>query len=193
MLTPDLLLSMNEDVRDILVREVMSKKPKVGGPEMSVQQAARSMRSAKVGSLIILEEGRPVGILTERDILMKVVAEGKPPSELKVSEVMSSPIITAGPDDKVSEAAKRMAQMRVRRLPVVDDGELVGMLTENDVLRLSPGLIELTREWSKLLKKGEKEKGGIAYSGYCELCGAYSIELKDSDGQMLCSECTEEQ
>ena len=192
MPTPDLLSTMNEDVRDILVREVMSKKPKTGGPEMSVQQAARTMRSAKVGSLIIIEDGRPIGILTERDILTKVVAEGKSASELKVSQVMSSPVVTARPDDKVSAAAKRMSQMRMRRLPVVDEGELVGMLTENDILHLSPGLIELTREWSKLLSKGEKEKGGVTYSGYCELCGAYSVELKETDGRMLCAECIEE-
>lgn len=184
---------MKEDVRDILVREVMSKKPKVGGPDMSVQEAARSMRSAKVGSLIIIEDGHAIGILTERDILNKVVAEGKLPSELKVSDVMSSPVVTAKPDDKVSAAAKRMSQMRLRRLPVVDGGELVGMLTENDILHLSPGLIELTREWSKLLGKGEKEQGGIEYAGYCELCGAYSIELKESDGRMLCAECREEE
>jgi CBS domain-containing protein len=184
---------MKENVRDILVREVMSKKPKVGGPEMSVQEAARTMRSGKVGSLIVLEKGHTIGIITERDILTKVVAEGKSPSELKVAEVMSSPVITARPEDKVSDAAKRMSQMRVRRLPVVDGGELVGMLTENDILHLSPGLIELTREWSKLLTKGEKEKGGIEYAGYCELCGAYSIELKETDGRMLCGECREEE
>ncbi|OPY31315.1 MAG: Inosine-5'-monophosphate dehydrogenase [Methanomassiliicoccales archaeon PtaU1.Bin124] len=187
----DLLIIMSEEVRDILVREVMSRKPKVGMPDMTVQQAARTMRSAKVGSLVILEDGRPVGILTERDMVTKIVAEDKAPSKIAVTSIMSSPIITTTPDENVTEAARLMARMKVRRLPVVEDGKLVGMLTENDILKLSPGLIELTREWSKLLGKGEKEKAGMAFSGYCELCGAYSIELKDSEGRMLCAECLE--
>ena len=125
-------------------------------------------------------------------MVTKIVAEDKSPSELAVSSIMSSPIITTVPDETVTEAARRMARMKVRRLPVVDDGRLVGMLTENDILRLSPGLIELTREWSKLLNKTEKESRGQSMSGYCELCGAYSVDLHESEGRMLCAECREE-
>ncbi|MBN1109482.1 MAG: CBS domain-containing protein, partial [Methanomassiliicoccales archaeon] len=158
-----------EEVRDILVREIMSRKPRTGRPDMTVKEAANLMLREGVGSLVILEEGEPVGILTERDLLYKVVAEGRMPSRAKVERVMSSPVITISPEVSVSEAAKRMSDLHMRRLPVVERGRLIGMLTEKDILRLSPSLIELTREWSKLgqgLNSVRNERGSMA--GYCE-------------------------
>ncbi len=182
-----------EEVREILVREVMSSKPRKGRPDMTVKEAAALMLREGVGSLVILEDGEPVGILTERDLLYKVVAVGKIPSRTRVENVMSSPVITVSPDSSVSVAAKRMSDLHMRRLPVVEDGKLIGMLTEKDMLRLSPSLIELTREWSRIGQGGGMRSNGLGYvAGYCENCESYSIDLRLENGLLLCPNCREE-
>jgi len=182
-----------KEVKDILVREIMSNRPRTGRPDMTVKEAAMLMQREGVGSLVILEDGQPIGVLTERDLLYKVVAESRMPSRTKVEKVMSSPVITVTPGSSVSEAAKRMSDLHLRRLPVVEDGKLVGMLTEKDVLKLSPALIELTREWSKLGQGiGGRTNGHGTQAGYCENCESYAIDLRLENGVLLCPDCREE-
>jgi hypothetical protein len=77
-------------------------------------------------------------------------------------------------------------------LPVAEDGRLVGMLTENDILRLSPALIEVTREWTKIMVGGKTLIEGGMIAGYCEICGAYSQQLKLIEGDHICQECAED-
>ena len=145
---------MSDGTMEILVGEVMTKSPRTGSPNMTVKEAAVLMRDEKVGSLIIVEEGIPIGIVTERDFLNKIVSENKVPSKTRVKEIMTSPLITATAKESLADATKRMSSMHVRRLPVVRGDALVGVLTENDVLRISPSLIELTREWSRVNRGG---------------------------------------
>jgi CBS domain-containing protein len=181
---------MNERVSDIYVEEVMTKFPIIAKPDMTVHQAAKTMKAERVGSLVIVEDDTPIGIITERDLVDKVVAEGKVPSKVTVKEVMSTPLVTVGPNESVAEAARRMSTLKMRRLPVVFEGHLIGILTENDILRISPSLIEITREWAKI--KGPGSTAGIGSriaSGYCENCRAFSSELRSKEGQMLCADC----
>ena len=139
---------MMERSREIYVEEIMTKAPVVGSPNMTVREAAFLMKSWKVGSVIIVEDDTPIGIITERDMVEKVVADDRSPSTINVREIMSSPLITVNPRDSLGNATKKMSMLGVRRLPVVVNKQLVGMLTENDILRISPTLIELTREWN---------------------------------------------
>ncbi len=88
---------MKGDVKDILIREIMTKAPKTGTPAMNVVEAAKLMRSERIGSLVVVDGDTAVGILTERDILNKIVAEGKSGKTVKVSQVMSAPLITVSP------------------------------------------------------------------------------------------------
>jgi len=187
----DISIMQAKEVREILVREVMSSRPRTGRPDMTVKEAAALMLREGVGSLVVLEEGEPVGILTERDILYKVVALGKMPARVRVAQVMSSPVITISPDSSVAVAAKRMSDLHLRRLPVVEDGKLIGMLTEKDILRLSPSLIELTREWGKIGVGGGRSDGQGSLVGYCESCEAYSFDLTLENGALLCPDCRE--
>lgn len=183
----------SEEVREILVKEVMSKRPRTGRPDMTVKEAAALMLQEGVGSLVVIEGGEPVGILTERDLLYKVVAENKMPSRTKVERVMSTPVITVSPGSSVSEATKRMSDLRLRRLPVVERGKLIGMLTEKDILKLSPSLIELTREWSKVgAGTGPRPNGTGQVAGYCESCESYSIDLRLHNGTLMCPDCRED-
>ena len=130
----------------IPVLEIMSKDPVTLEPGTSVRDAAGAMRERDVGSLIVVEDGKPVGIVTEKDLVNKVVAEDRRPSDMDLSTVMTAPLVTIGPYQEVLEAARKMAELRIRRLPVVEGDHLVGLVTEADVLRVWPALIEITRE-----------------------------------------------
>jgi CBS domain-containing protein len=183
---------MTEKAKDIYVEEVMSRKPRIGTPDMTVRQAATMMKKENVGSLIIIDKNEAVGMLTERDLLEKIVSEGRSASRTKVSQVMTHPLVTVGPRETITNAARMMATLKLRRLPVVSRGKLIGILTENDVLKLSPSLIELTREWSMLGVQGKKKGGSASTSGYCENCGAFSSELIANDSELLCADCAEQ-
>jgi len=183
------IIRMNDKAKDIIVEEVMSKNPRTGTSDMTAQAAAKLMKQEKVGSLVIIEDGSPVGIITEKDLMEKIVAEGKSAKTIKVKDLMSSPLVTIGPQATLEDAAKKMSTMRLRRLPVVSKGKLIGILTENDVLRLSPSLIEMTREWSKLGVGGLTGTNPVFSSGYCDNCGLYSNELIVREGELLCSDC----
>jgi signal-transduction protein with cAMP-binding, CBS, and nucleotidyltransferase domain len=183
---------MREKAKDILVEEIMSHNPRSASSDINAQTAARLMKHEDVGSLIILEDGAAVGMLTEKDLVHKVVAEGRSSSKVCVGDIMSSPLVTIGPKESVSDAARRMANLKLRRLPVVNDGKLIGVLTENDVLRLSPSLIELTREWSRLGAKGGVLPRQLMSEGYCDSCGTYSDQLVEKEGELLCVGCLDQ-
>jgi CBS domain-containing protein len=189
---PDLVAIMKEKAKDILVEEIMSRNPRAACSDITAQAAAKLMKQEDVGSLIILEDGAAVGMVTEKDLVLKVVAEGRSSMKVHVSDIMSTPLITIGPTESVSDAAKRMANLKLRRLPVVKDGRLVGVLTENDVLRLSPSLIELTREWSRLGAGGGVLPKQLMTEGYCDNCGTYADQLLERNGELLCLECIDQ-
>lgn len=167
------------------VMEVMTQTPVTVGPDATVQDAAALMRKKEIGSVIVVEDGRPSGILTERDIVTKVAAENKHAAGVRVKDVMTSPVISVHPHEEVAEAAKLMAKKRIRRLPVVKDGRLVGVITENDMLRIWPGLLEVTRETARAGL--EENLRGI--EGHCEACGLYSTDLEWDRGLLACAEC----
>ena len=183
-------------VRDIYVEDIMTKVPVIGSPDLKVRDIATLMRSWKVGSVIIVENDRPVGIVTERDFVEKIVAEDRLPSAVRAREIMSPPLVTIGPKDSVVDASKKMAQLQLRRLPVVVGDQLIGMLTENDITRLSPSLLEITREWRGINAYGDTERGPMSMAGYCENCENYSYDLRQTEGasergSLLCAECRE--
>ena len=116
------------------VREVMTDNPRCVTPETLVSEAARLMRSEDVGSLPILEGEKVTGVITDRDIVIRAVAEEKDPRGMPVREVASRELVTIRPDENLSEALKLMASYQVRRLPVVDeDNTLVGVLAQADI------------------------------------------------------------
>jgi CBS domain-containing protein len=168
------------------VVEVMSASPVTIPASATVAEAAVAMRDKEIGSLIVLDSARPAGIITERDIVTKVAAEMKPMDQTSVRDVMSSPLVAVHPHQEVAEAAKIMAARKIRRLPVVKEGKLVGMITENDIIRVWPQLIEVTREWDRAGLESQFAKG---VEGHCDACGVYSTHLVWDRGMLLCPEC----
>ena len=119
---------------DRSVRDVMTANPSSVEPSAPVAEVARLMQQEDVGSVPIVEGGRLVGTITDRDITIRVVAEGKDPQSTSVGDVASRDLVTIDPQQNLDEALRLMAQHQVRRLPVVEeDGRLVGIVAQADV------------------------------------------------------------
>lgn len=116
------------------IRELMTEGPRTATPDDDVATAARWMRDEDAGALPVVEGERLIGMLTDRDVVVRVVAEGRDPASTRVGEVASRRLVTIDPQQDADEALRLMAQHQVRRLPVVEeDGKLVGMVAQADM------------------------------------------------------------
>ena len=170
----------------IPVAEIMTATPVTIPSEATAADAAKLMREKEIGSLVVLEFGKPTGIVTERDIVTKIAAVDEKPSRVSVKAIMMSPLVAVHPHEEVAEAAKLMAQRKIRRLPVIQEGKLIGIVTENDIIRIWPELIEVTREYARA---GFEERFAQGIEGHCEACGVYSTNLMWDRNLLACPEC----
>jgi len=118
------------------VSDFMTKAIHIVGRGASVLEAAQKMREAQGGYLVVMERGQPAGIITERDLVSKVIAENLSPKDVKVLEVMSKPVITIEPEASISAAAKVMAENKIKQLVVTEDNRTVGVITVTDFTKL---------------------------------------------------------
>lgn len=117
----------------ILVRHAMTESPQTAGPGMNAADAAGLMRTYDTGVIPVAHEGRLLGLVTDRDLVTRVLAERKDPLEVKLEDIATTETITVTPDTSLSDARSMMAEHRIRRLPVVKGNELVGILSLGDV------------------------------------------------------------
>jgi CBS domain-containing protein len=118
------------------IRDIMTSNPSTIEPDNSIVEAARIMKQQDAGVVPVTENGRLTGMVTDRDIAIRVVAEGRDPQSTPVREVASKDLVTVDPQQDLDEALRLMAQHQVRRLPVVEeDGRLVGVVAQADVAR----------------------------------------------------------
>lgn len=138
------------------VIEVMIKDVKTIRSKNSVREACQEMKQGKIGSLVVVKgSGEIVGIVTERDVIMDVVAERKDPEATTVEQIMSKKLITTGPESSLEDAADLMADNDIRRLPVVYQGKLVGIISASDLILYEKRLIE---KLSKLFSLSPQKK-----------------------------------
>lgn len=177
---------------EIPVREIMTRPVITANADLDIFSAAKKMAQANVGSLIIVAEGKPIGILTERDLVKKVVAKAVDPRSVLVGDIMNSPVVSIEPDASLREAAALMLRSGVKRLPVISDGRLVGVITDTDLVSGSSSLgmndilsdlLEMHRESIHL----EQPRGVVR--GICEVCGQLSDTLESVNGELLCWSC----
>jgi len=132
---------MSLKVGDVMVKEVVTIDE-----NFSVREAADIMNKFEIGCLIGVRRGKAMGILTERDVLKRVVAEGKDASKIRVKDVMTSPLVVAEPNMDLAEAVKLMFQMKIKKLPVVDEKRLVGLVSLTDIARFQPQMITILKQ-----------------------------------------------
>jgi len=177
----------------IMVKDIMTTNPIIIKKDETVKSAAELMKEGNVGSLLVLDvDGELDGIITEMDIVFKTVAEGLNPEDIMIEEIMSAPVHSIDPEKEIQDAAEIMADLGIRRLPVMKEGDLIGLITENDILEISPGLLDVTRELERINSsdiESYREPSRTEISGYCESCGVYSENLLSVNGQLLCREC----
>jgi len=130
----------------LVVRDIMATEVITIDENASVRAAAKLMSEKNVGCLVVLRDGEPVGIITERDILVRVVAEGKDPDAVRVGWVMSSPIIKGSPDMTIEEAARLMTNKRIKKLPIFEGGRMVGIITLTDIVSAQPYILEMLED-----------------------------------------------
>ncbi|MDH5747213.1 MAG: CBS domain-containing protein [Candidatus Bathyarchaeota archaeon] len=118
----------------ILVRDVMSKDVKVVQPNSSVREVAAKMNKFNIGSIVVVQGEKPVGVISERDILRRVVEPCLSPEALTARQVMTSPVVTINETASIEEAAKLMAKKKVRKIPVMNEQKLVGIVTFTDIV-----------------------------------------------------------
>ncbi len=116
------------------ISEVMTTDPVTFPQSASVQQAAQAMRDSDIGEVIVLDDSEQVcGIVTDRDIAVRFVAEGKDPTETLLGEICSRDLQSLSPNDSVGDAFKLMSEKAIRRLPIIDDGKLIGIVSIGDL------------------------------------------------------------
>lgn len=132
----------------MIVQEAMTKDPITINADESVTVAAKLMRDKSVGSLIVVHEDQVLGIVTERDLVHRVLASMRNPNTVFMTDVMTSPVVTISQREDVASAAKLMKEKGIRRLVVMNQQELVGVLTTDDLTR---NLMQVVEEFATML------------------------------------------
>lgn len=130
----------------MLVKEVMNINIKTIAPDSSVKAAAEKMSKFKVGGLIVVDKNRLVGIVTERDMLTKIVAKNADSAKTKVSRIMTREVIMIRPSADLEEACRLMKKHRIKKLPVLADNHLVGIITMSDIISAQPEMLKRLSE-----------------------------------------------
>ncbi|MGD8707385.1 MAG: CBS domain-containing protein [Nitrosopumilaceae archaeon] len=153
----------------------MTKDVEMVHHQHTVQQAAKIMRNDKVGSVVIMKDSKPIGIMTERDFAIKIVAD-EIPSSVKISDVMTSPVIHISPNETILQASDIMVEKKIKKIPVFDAGKISGIITATDILRFFR--FSNNKEFHNTCPLHTKEH-------------LVKTELSDGSHRLYCSKCEE--
>ncbi|MGA2460271.1 MAG: CBS domain-containing protein [Candidatus Bathyarchaeia archaeon] len=174
---------------DVKVDDVMSSPVVTIKDTDTVLAAAKLMKKNEIGCVVVVDKtGNPRGIITERDIVRRVSALDMLPSKVQAGKSMTKPPATVESSASVTDAAKKMRELKIRRLIVLQGNKLMGIITSNDIVDITPALIDVITEKSQI-EPVTRVKEGAPLSGYCDRCGSWADELKSQDGQFLCEDC----
>lgn len=179
---------------ELPVKEIMTRDVVTVDLRASCVDVARRMLEHGIGGIIVTDGGYPVGIVTERDLVRTVISHNRRPSSLQARDVMTSPLITIHSLESVKDAMRKMFTLRIRRLPVVENNRLVGIVTDTDLLVVSAQMGEIFTELIQMDSErfspvpGEEE---VITHGICEECGGLSEKIVFSNGKYLCEDCAE--
>ena len=130
---------------------------------ISVKKAVKVMNDFEIGCLIVVEKGQAIGIITERDVLKRIVVESRNPEETLVRDIMSKPLIVVGPETSLEEAIEVMFKHKIKKLPVIDGGKLVGLVTFIDIARVQPVMEKTIRRLMEKYKVPRRINKVIKY------------------------------
>ncbi len=173
----------------IPVKDIMSAPVITVLKEDTIESVAKHMAERDLGSIIVVNgKNHPVGIITERDIVVRVTSKNLLPSTVQAGSIMSTPLRTTGPDTDIKKAAEQMHKHRVRRLVILDKGKMTGVVSSKDIVTITPALIEIIMEKAKITATPTLPVGA-EFAGNCDRCRNWSDVLKEVEGRFLCDEC----
>jgi len=126
----------------MLVKEAMTKNVIIINPDTTIKDAAKIMSEQRVGSLVVIENEKLVGIITELDIIWKVVASELDPKTTLVRDIMTKKVVTISADQTLEDATDIMVENKIKKLPVIEGNKIVGIITATDIISIQPKLIE---------------------------------------------------
>jgi CBS domain-containing protein len=173
----------------VLVRDIMNSPVVTASPDDTVRDIARKMKEEKIGSIIIMENNKPMGIVTDWDIVSNGVVKDVKPGAIKASEVMKE-IHTIESQEGITEAARMLRKHNIKRLGVVYKNKLVGIISSSDVIAVTPELVDVVSEKAAIIRGelGISRPAGKV-SGYCDECGEWSDLLQYDEGTFICEVC----
>lgn len=176
-----------------LVGDAMTKRPISIAGTLTIEECARLMSERHVGSLIIVEGDKPIGIVTEQDFVRKVIAKGKDAKTAQVLDIMATNLLTVTPDLDIYDALVLMRDNNIRHLPVLHGKDMVGFLTIKDILKVEPQLFDLMVDRFELREESRKPIPEFNPTmGECEACGEFSRGLSRDGSAMVCKHCKPE-
>jgi CBS domain-containing protein len=174
--------------KNVVVREIMNSPIITGFEEETIEDIAQRMSDCKISSIIIMSGQKPTGIITEHDIITKVVTKNKKPSEIQVKEIMSSPLLTISDEKTVTEATKFMRRMNIKKLGVVNKEKLMGVLSITDIVSVMPEIYAIITEKSRIIASEFNEKT-VHLANICDNCDQWFDDLHIVDGKHICHDC----
>lgn len=171
----------------VMVKDVMNSPVITAPPNTSVKDLANKMSNAKVGSVIIMENDKPIGIVSDWDIVTRVTVKDELPNRILAKDIMQ-PLQTIESEEGITQAARLLRKHSIKRLGVTYKNKLVGVISSSDVIAVTPELVDVVSEKASLLR-GELGRSPTFISGYCDECSEWSDYLQYIDGKLICEEC----
>lgn len=182
----------------ILVSDIMTREPIVISPNANLLECAKRMVQKKTGSLLLLDKKRLVGLISRHDILWALIKKSKEDlSKIEAKDISPKKIAVIKPSATLDEALRKMKDSKFERLPVVDNNELVGIVTIRDILSFHPEIYPEVEEFAgireesrklKLVRKAKERENIFPQEGICEECGNHDI-LHRVNGMLVCESC----
>src|SRR5919197_2877711 len=172
----------------VLVRDIMNSPVISASPSDTIKDIAIKMKEERIGSIVIMENEKAVGIVTDWDIVSNAVIKDIKPTMVKASDIMQK-LHTIEGEEGITEAARILRQHNIKRLGVIYKNRLVGIISASDVIAVTPDLVDVISEKAALIR-GEIGRSAGNVSGYCDECGEWSdLLLYNTDGTFTCEEC----
>jgi CBS domain-containing protein len=171
----------------VIVRDIMNSPVISASPGDNLRDVAKKMKEEKVGSIVIMDKDKPVGLVTDYDIVVNGVARDAQPSKVKAKDVMQE-LQTIESEESITEAARLFRKHHLKRLGVVYKTRLVGIISASDVIAVTPELVDVVSEKAAIIR-GETGRSAGNISGYCDECGEWSDMLQYDEGAFACEVC----
>jgi CBS domain-containing protein len=171
----------------VLVRDIMNSPVISASPHDTIKDIATKMKEERIGSIVIMENEKALGIVTDWDIVSNAVVKDVKPTMVKASDIMQK-LHTIEGEEGITEAARILRQHNIKRLGVVYKNRLVGIISASDVIAVTPDLVDVISEKAAVMR-GEIGRSAGNISGYCDECGEWSDLLQFGEGTFSCEEC----